>query len=238
MKNTIAFLLIILMLAGSASGAYSAEGSKVLVSRDNVTYISQNGSLSKYTGWATSGDNYRYYNNGKLITTKRWINGIERRFDKNGNLLSQAQIAELKSQPSGGIGAANAFDRFFTTTKNGHTAYPDDFAGIWVESDGVVVALTSDENSVISKYNNVLRKYGPVRYVYQQYPYSEMLALQEKLTNLFDKTGNFSASYVDVMSNQLIIMVNGITVEEAASRFNDSDPSRIVIEIGNVEDDV
>ena len=99
----------------------------------------------------------------------------------------------------------------FGFDENGYINYPDEFSGMWIEGEVLVVSLTDTNESILDKYINWAGEYSQyIRFEEAEYSYNylynEADEVVEKLT--LEKQIDVVSYYVSEKENEIIININ------------------------------
>lgn len=144
---------------------------------------------------------------------------------------------DLMRRQVNAVGASKALNQAFGFDEAGEIQYPPDFAGMWLEGEILVVALTDVSEDATSQYRSWAGKYsGCLQFKELQYSYVELKQAEAAVTAelMEDYQITVVSSYVSEAANMVVIGVDepSLAIIEASPSLIDYDYP-IQFEIGS-----
>ena len=135
------------------------------------------------------------------------------------------------------VGASKALNQAFGFDEAGENQYPPDFAGMWLEGEILVVALTDVSEDAMAQYRSWAGEYsGCLQFKEAQYSYVELMQAKAAVVSELREDHHITVveSYVSEAANRIVIGVDepSLAIIEASPSLIDYDYP-IQFEIGS-----
>ncbi len=124
---------------------------------------------------------------------------------------TKAYYEDLMRRQVTAVGASKALKQAFGFDETGNIQYPPDFAGMWLEGEILVVALTDVSEDAMSQYRSWAGEYsGCLQFKEHQYSYVELKQAEAAVTAelMEDYHITVVSSYVSEAANRIVIGVD------------------------------
>ena len=133
---------------------------------------------------------------------------------------------DLMRRQVNAVGASKALNQAFGFDEAGEIQYPPDFAGMWLEGEILVVALTDVSEDTMAQYRSWAGEYsGCLQFKEAQYSYVELMQAKAAVTAELWENHQIMVleSYVSEAANRIVIGVDepSLAVIEASPSLID-----------------
>lgn len=133
---------------------------------------------------------------------------------------------DLMRRQVNAVGASKALNQAFGFDEDGENQYPPDFAGMWLEGEILVVALTDVSEDAMAQYRSWAGEYsGCLQFKEAQYSYVELMQAKAAVTAELWENHQIMVleSYVSEAANRIVIGVDepSLAVIEASPSLID-----------------
>lgn len=138
---------------------------------------------------------------------------------------TKAYYEDLMRRQVTAVGASKALNQAFGFDEAGENQYPPDFAGMWLEGEILVVALTDVSEDAMAQYRSWAGEYsGCLQFKEAQYSYVELMQAKAAVVSELREDHHITVveSYVSEAANRIVI-----GVDEASLVVIEASPSLI-----------